>query len=192
MTPTVHLLYGLAWLSFGLGHSLLASQAPKRRLKPWFGPGYRLAYNIFAAVHIGAVVVFGHWLAVEPTPFANPFWPLAVVGLAILIVALRDYDLGRLAGTFQLRHPEAPEDEPLHLKGLHRWVRHPLYSGSFLLLWGKAANEFELATALWASLYLLIGAAFEERRLLRLYGEAYADYRRQVPAFIPWKIPCGP
>jgi protein-S-isoprenylcysteine O-methyltransferase Ste14 len=191
MAETAHLLYALAWLSFGVGHSLLASQGPKRRLKPLFGPGYRLAYNLFAAVHIGAVVAFGHWLAKTPPPFANPFWPAAILGLVVLGVALRDYDLGRLMGTHQLRHPEEPEDEPLHLKGLHRWVRHPLYSGSFLVLWGKAANEFELATAFWASLYLLTGAAFEERRLLRLYGAAYADYRRRVPAFVPWKIPCG-
>ena len=37
------------------------------------------------------------------------------------------------------------------------------------------------------SLYLVVGAAFEERGLLRLYGADYADYRRRVPAFIPWK-----
>ncbi|MEO5336227.1 MAG: isoprenylcysteine carboxylmethyltransferase family protein [Magnetospirillum sp. WYHS-4] len=182
-----HLSYALAWLSFGAGHSWLASQAPKRRLAPWLGRGYRLAYNAFAACHVVAVVAFGYWLFAAPARFANPFWPLALAGLAVVGFGLKDYDLGRLLGTFQLRHPDAPEDEPLSRDGLHRYVRHPLYAGSFLVLWGKAADEFELATAVWASLYLLIGAACEERRLLARYGQAYADYRRRVPAFVPWK-----
>lgn len=187
MSLSAHLLYVLAWFSFGAGHSLLASRGPKAGLKPLLGPRYRLAYNLFAAAHLGAILAFGHWLFPTPAAFANPFWPVALAGLAVLVAGLRDYDLGRLLGTFQIRHPEAPEDEPLHIRGLHRWVRHPLYAGTLLVLWGKAANEFELATATWASLYILAGAAFEERRLLRLYGEAYADYRHHVPAFIPWR-----
>jgi len=56
---------------------------------------------------------------------------------------------------------------------LHRFVRHPLYSAAFLILWG--------------SVYLVVGSHFEERFLERLYGDAYADYRRRVPAFVPWK-----
>ena len=44
-----------------------------------------------------------------------------------------------------------------------------------------------LATAVWGSAYLVIGTAFEERKLRRLYGQAYEDYRARVPAFVPWK-----
>jgi protein-S-isoprenylcysteine O-methyltransferase Ste14 len=112
-------------------------------------------------------------------------------GIAILIVALRGYDLGRFTGLTQVRAGRAgatlAQDEPLKLDGLHRYVRHPLYTGGFLVLWGLAHDPMAVATAVWASLYLLIGTWFEERRLLRVYGEAYAQYRLRVPAFMPWR-----
>jgi protein-S-isoprenylcysteine O-methyltransferase Ste14 len=33
--------------------------------------------------------------------------------------------------------------------------------------------------------YMLIGAYYEERRLIRIFGEQYVEYRRQVGAFFP-------
>jgi len=112
---------------------------------------------------------------------------VTVAGIAVLAVALLGYDRQRFLGLTQLKAPDAPVDEALRVDGLHRFVRHPLYSGLFLVLWGHAQTEFALATAVWGSLYLLIGTIFEERRLVALYGEAYIAYRARVPAFIPWR-----
>jgi len=79
------------------------------------------------------------------------------------------------------------EDEPLRLDGLHRFVRHPLYAAGLLILWGRIGGPFELATAVWGTLYIVIGTAMEERRLARLYGADYTAYRQRVPAYVPWK-----
>jgi protein-S-isoprenylcysteine O-methyltransferase Ste14 len=35
------------------------------------------------------------------------------------------------------------------------------------------------------STYLVVGLIFEERALLRIFGDAYADYQRRVPMLIP-------
>lgn len=198
MNPwTAHVLYALLWLSFGAGHSVLARPAVKARLAPWLGAGYRLAYNLFALLHLVLVVAVGRWLLSGAEPFALPgwsAWPMAaaqVAGALVLAIALRAYDLGRFAGVTQITNartgqPE-PEDEPLRTRGPHRFVRHPLYAGLLLLLWGRIADPFDLATALWASVYLGVGIALEERKLVALYGTAYVEYRRRVPALIPWK-----
>jgi protein-S-isoprenylcysteine O-methyltransferase Ste14 len=150
-----------------------------------------------AILHLALVWSVGAWVFAASGAFALPPYVgpamtgVSVAGWLVLLVGLRGYDLGRLAGTRQIRNRragiDAPEDEPLRREGLHRYVRHPLYTGGFLILWGRVDGEFELATAVWGSVYLLIGTWFEERRLKRLYGPAYADYRRRVPAFIPWK-----
>ena len=79
------------------------------------------------------------------------------------------------------------EDEPLITGGLHLFVRHPLYLGVYLILWGRATGDFGLATAVWGSVYLVIGAAFEDRKLLALYGDEFRDYKDRIPAVIPWR-----
>ena len=200
MSLVDHLLYGLAWASFGALHSILAAAPGRALLGRWFGAGARLAYNAIAVVHIAAVWGFGRVLARGVAPFDLPAWAevglsvLALAGVAALLLGAREYDLGRFGGLWQLRHGVAPgaepgdepEDEPLVTGGLHRYVRHPLYSAAFMILWGLVRDPFSLATALWGSLYLVIGTAFEERKLTRLYGQAYRDYVRRVPRFIPW------
>lgn len=190
-------IYGLAWLSFGVVHSVLAGVAAKRRLDSLFGVYYRLAYNLWAGLHIAAVWALGGALMGDQANFApapaaeNSLLGVTVLGWVVLVMALREYDLGRFSGLAQIRAQKAgntlSEDEPLITSGLHRFVRHPLYLGVYLILWGGATGDFGLATAVWGSVYLVIGAAFEDRKLLALYGDEYRDYKDRVPAVIPWR-----
>lgn len=195
-----HLIYALGWLSFGAVHSILAGAGAKGRLDSLLGAYYRLSYNVFAAFHIAFVWALGGWvLSAQAYGFepgvAAALTAIRVFGVVVLVLALREYDLGLFSGLKQIREHKkgAPEDEnvggdePLVTDGLHRFVRHPLYLGVYMIFWGGAVSDFGLATAVWGSLYLFIGARHEERSLLALYGEAYADYKRRVPAVIPWK-----
>jgi protein-S-isoprenylcysteine O-methyltransferase Ste14 len=194
---TTYGLYALGWLSFALLHSLLARDGVKQVLKPHFGAFYRLAYNGFACLHILAVYVLGVYLFADGADFMRPSWLwwtqgiMHGMGWIVLIWALREYDLGTFSGFKQVReHFQgilAHDEEPLHFDGFHRWVRHPLYSAAFLILWGRINNEFDLLTALFGSLYLWIGSRFEERHLLRTFGDHYATYKSRVPAFFPYK-----
>jgi methanethiol S-methyltransferase len=190
-------LYAVLWMSFGLGHSLLAGMETKKRLSHFFGPFYRLSYNLFATAHIAAIWILGLYLFSEAAGFSVPFWAentlkvFYFAGWALLLVALSEYDLSRLSGTFYIKNHfkgiTEQEDEPLHIHGFHRYMRHPLYSGAFLILWGRIDGPFDLATAIFGSLYLVCGTFFEERKLMRVYGKLYQDYRKNVPAFLPWK-----
>ncbi len=190
-------IYGLAWLSFAVVHSLLAREPVKVFLKPAFGAFYRLAYNGFACLHMGAVYVIGYYLFQGMDSFVRPDWlwwcqgVLHGLGWIAMLWALREYDLGTFSGMKQIREHFkgilAHDEEPLHFDGFHQWVRHPLYSAAFMILWGRVTNEFDLLTALFGSLYLWIGSQFEERHLIRVFGDHYATYRSRVPAFIPWK-----
>jgi len=192
-----HALYVLAWISFGLGHSFLAGGSAKLFFTSFLGPYYRLSYNLFAVLHIALVMSAGWYLFNESDGFVLENWARSAqsivyaFGWGAFLYALLGYDLGLLAGTKQIRNhlrgQLGSEYEPLQTGGLHRFVRHPLYFGAFMILWGRVANDFDLVTAAWASLYLVVGAYFEERRLLRQYGKDYADYRTRVPAFIPWR-----
>ncbi|WP_135081237.1 methyltransferase [Terasakiella sp. SH-1] len=192
-----YLIYSTAWASFGLVHSLLAREKAKAVLKPAFGAFYRAAYNVLAGLHLVLVYIIGFMLFDGLVDFNRPEW-LAVsqgllygLGWIVMLWALREYDLGKLAGIKQIREHfqgiMAHDEEPLHFNGFHRWMRHPLYTAGFMILWGRVSNDFDLMTAICGSLYLIIGSHFEERHLIRLYGDHYATYKSRVPAFIPWK-----
>lgn len=193
MSATDHVLYAGLWLSFALGHSLLASSVVKQATQGWLGSRYRFIYNCVALAHICLVLAIGRLFLSEPgSAFDLPMWLRTTMiavqcgGALILVLALRQYDLGLFLGTKQLRDPNAGNTlEPLNTSGINGWVRHPLYLGSHLILWGAVSDPFTLATALWGSLYFWIGARYEERRLVALYGEAYRQYQKTVPFQFP-------
>lgn len=197
------LTYALLWMSFAFVHSLLTLTSVKLRLAPRLGVAYRLVYNLFALLHILVVFLIGRQL-LDTGSFSllsEGFIPILLsilrgCGLLVLLLSLQQYDLGRFSGLSQLRGNGLPnglsldqaEEEPLNLEGLNRFVRHPLYSGLFLYFWGSADSPFGLWTALFASVYLILGSQHEEKSLVSTYGEAYQHYQAKIPAFVPWKI----
>ena len=197
MTAAGHLIYALAWVGFGASHSLLASESAKAVLA-CLGRWYRFIYNMVSLVTICAVVWLGEYvLPGSGNALAFPAWleisrgVVFGLGAILMVAALRGYDLSRFGGLQQIRQPDAEADEPLRLDGLHRFTRHPVYLAGFMLLWGRVGMEAQLATAFWGSLYLIIGMQFEERRLVRLYGDAYRDYQKRVPQVFPWRGRAG-
>jgi protein-S-isoprenylcysteine O-methyltransferase Ste14 len=63
-----------------------------------------------------------------------------------------------------------------------------LYAFGLLVLWLVPRMTWNLlALDIGLSAYILIGARFEERKLLREYGPAYADYMRRTPMLLPIK-----
>ena len=104
-----HTLYALAWLSFGAGHSVLAGAWAKDRLDELLGAYYRLTYNLFAGVHIALVWAFGGAVlgGVPSFPLEagveTTLAGISVLGWVVLILSLREYDLGRFSGLDQIR-----------------------------------------------------------------------------------------
>ena len=192
-------LYAILWLSFGLGHSISAKLSVQQRFAPSF-QYYRLCYNAFAAVHILLVLYLGlTLLSTETFTFFTSLLAvmkfIQLAGLIFILLALRQYDLKEFLGIAVLLNRKARNEsglggeatklEPLNTGGLNQWVRHPLYVGGFIFLWGGAVSPFGFYTALFGSLYLLIGSWHEEKKLVRLYADEYRRYQQRVPRFIP-------
>lgn len=190
MSALAHLAYAAAWLLFAVLHSGTAGAGARTGLGRLFGRAHRLAFNALALVEVAAVMGLGAWLgrAARVLPLPAPVHAvqlgMTVLGAVLLLVGLAAYRIGPFLGWAQLRGEE-DKDQPLVIAGLHRHIRHPLYSAALLLLWGRAIDELSLATALWGSLYLVVGSRIEEARLLARYGDAYRRYRATTPAFIP-------
>jgi protein-S-isoprenylcysteine O-methyltransferase Ste14 len=75
--------------------------------------------------------------------------------------------------------------------GLHRFVRHPLYTTSLIVLYLASPMSLNgLAFAVSCHVYFFIGSIFEERKLVREFGAAYRAYQQRVPRLMPrpWRL----
>ncbi len=186
---------------YGLVHSWLASLQAKALARRKLGApaerGYRLAYNLFAVISLLPVLALPVLLPDRRLYTILYPWVLLTLagqGLAVLalLAALRQTGVWSFMGVEQLFRT-APEDEPrLVVGGLYRWVRHPIYTAGLAFIWllpVMTANLLALNIGLTA--YIVIGAYFEERKLLRELGPPYAEYQRRTPMLVPGFPPKG-
>lgn len=183
---------------YGLVHTLLASLTFKawiqRLLGEWYKRTYRLAYNLFAIISLLPVLALPALLPDQrlyliPFPFA--LVTLALQGLAVvaLLLGLLQTGVWSFLGIRQLGGDNPSGPSKLVVNGLYRWVRHPLYSAGLVFIWFTPLMTSNLlAFNLAATLYLIIGAMFEERKLLREFGQEYARYRSVTPMLVPGLI----
>jgi methanethiol S-methyltransferase len=75
----------------------------------------------------------------------------------------------------------AAEGGDLQVGGPYRLVRHPLYLGWMLAVFGTPRMTGDrLAFALMTSTYLVIAIPWEEHALMRTFGDAYGHYKLKV------------
>lgn len=188
-----HIILAAAWICYGILHSLLASSGFKQLLKKRFGEkfvSYRLFYTFFAATGLIAIILFQASISLlalfKPNAAVRISGQLiAVAGLAIMIVCIKKYFM-QTSGLRWLI--ESNSTDKLMITGIHRFVRHPLYLGTFIFIWGCwliAPSLSLLISNFIITAYTLIGIQFEEKKLVTEFGEAYKEYRKKVPMIIP-------
>jgi len=181
----------LALAIWGVVHSFLASHLAKDlfHLKMGSMDFYRLAYNIFAAISFLPILylmaTLPNQLVYEiPSPWNLVMFGGQLLSIILLGIAFLQTDSLSFVGLRQLFEKE--ESGALVIHGMYKIVRHPLYTFSLLFLWlTPTVSQNSLTVYIGSTLYILIGAYFEERKLLREFGEAYAAYKKSTPMLIP-------
>ena len=181
----------LALAIWGVVHSFLASHTAKDlfRLKVGSIDFYRLAYNVFAGISFLPILYLmatlpNRMVYEVPSPWNLVMFGGQLLSLILLVVAFLQTDALSFVGLRQLF--EAEKSGALVVHGLYKIVRHPLYTFSLLFIWlTPSVSQNSLTVYIGSTLYILIGTYFEERKLLREFGEAYADYKKSTPMLIP-------
>lgn len=188
-----HLVLGLFWVIYCVLHSLLASPFIKLEVKKLMRSGfymYRFFYTLFAfitligiiyyGVHIHTTTVFGPSLIVRIAGIL-----IGVLGLILMLVCIKKYFVS-LSGIKSLIIEEYSNE--LIISGVHKYVRHPLYTGTFAFLWGLFLvypywNLF--VSNIIITVYTLMAIKLEEEKLVKEFGEQYRVYRQKVPKLFP-------
>ena len=119
-----------------------------------------------------------------------PVWRLAISVALLLLASLFSWTGTRALGR-QLRFDAGlSADHQLVTSGPYRVVRHPIYTSMLCLILGTGSMiSTPLLLALAVVLFLTgteIRVRAEERLLASHFGDSYADYRRRVPAYVPF------
>jgi protein-S-isoprenylcysteine O-methyltransferase Ste14 len=161
----------------------------KRSAPNFYEKYYRLLYSSLSVILLLPVAVLVFKLPDIliyriPTPWVFGTVLVQVIALFLVLLAFRGTDTASFLGLRQVIHP-SPEPEGLQTSGLYRFVRHPIYSLGMVIIWlfpWMTTNLLALFAA--STLYLIVGAVFEEKKLRVLFAE-YQAYQKQVPMFIP-------
>jgi len=188
-----HFWLTIGWTTYGLLHSILASRDCKNFVARKFGGifrYYRLFYIIVACITILPLL----WLLYLTPSFL--LWEpgllsriggivCVIIGSVIMVLSLRLY----FSTVLRIRDLVAEtSDSVLFQKGLHSHVRHPLYLGTFFMLWGIfliIPLGSLLVTNIVITLYTLLGIRFEEKKLKAAFGDIYLRYMKEVPMIWP-------
>lgn len=195
--PGVLVLDALLSVAFFVQHSVMVRKPFRRRLARHV-PGFYLdaVYAIASGVALLTLIALwqpsAHTLAAAEGPLrwvlrgvfvlaaAGTFWGLRALG------SLDSFGVGairnRLRGT-------RTRPGTLMIRGPYRWVRHPLYLFSLLMIWSgpDLSRDRLLFNVLW-TIWIVVGTKLEERDLVADFGESYRRYQREVPMLIPWRV----
>ncbi|MEJ2512493.1 MAG: isoprenylcysteine carboxylmethyltransferase family protein [Anaerolineales bacterium] len=174
-----------AALLYGFIHSLIAANGFKHLIYRLLGEGakkyYRLFYSLFASVTLLPVLILPAvipdqtlYKIPEPLVYFTVF--IQIVSVLLLVYSVLQTGALQFIGLSQAFGLK--REDKLNTGGLYRYMRHPLYTFSLLVLWLTPTMTRNFAL-LYAALtvYIIIGAIFEERKLLQTFGAAYQEYR---------------
>jgi protein-S-isoprenylcysteine O-methyltransferase Ste14 len=148
-------------------------------------PGSHGFYRFFAwEIILGMFILNLHgW-------FENPFAWHQVISWILLFFSL----IAVIYGIILLRFFGKPTD-PLEattrlvVKGIYRFIRHPLYASLLYLAWGlffKSPSLLDGCLVFVCTAFLYATSRADEAESLAKFGEEYAIYMKKTKKFIPF------
>jgi methanethiol S-methyltransferase len=169
---------------FALHHSVLARSGAKQWLTRHVPPHLERSLYVWVASFL-FIVVCACWRDVPGEAYrhggllAVPHWIAVALGAWLTARSAGVIDPLDLAGIRQAEGTSAPPR--FRVIGPYRLVRHPIYLGWLLLVFGVPhMTATRLAFAMISSAYLVIAIPFEERSLVETFRDEYRRYQQAV------------
>ena len=181
---------------FALHHSLLA----RARVKVWLTRVIPVWMERSAFTWIASIFFFltcALWRPVAGVAWTLP-GPLRIVGYAVQTLgflltvqgsaAIDVLDLAGIRQVLDARRARPARHVPLETGGVYALVRHPLYFGWALFVFGAPdMTATRLVFAFVSTFYLVLAIPLEERSLVAVFQDEYRAYQARTRwRLIPW------
>ena len=181
---------------FGIQHSIMA----RKWFKDFFTSYFPKPVERSTFVLISGLLLF--LLVYQWQPIGGMIWKveagsvlyytlyvLFFMGWAILFIStflINHFDLFGLRQTFLELQNKPYTELQFKVVSFYKHVRHPLYSGMLLGVWATPVMSItHLTLAIGLTIYVIIGISFEEKDLIKEFGNTYQDYKKGRPMLIP-------
>jgi protein-S-isoprenylcysteine O-methyltransferase Ste14 len=192
----ISLLFAVyAWI-----HTVLASHRFKESIKKNFGniiAFYRLGYNLFAIVSLFLIYELSpkpHVIIYDlPKPYdvlilIPQFTALIGIFWSFKYICIREFiGINQIERYMQKMYSsDLDEDLTLTIGGPYKYSRHPVYFFSIMfLLFRPTMDLFYLTFFLLIVAYFYIGSYYEEKKMVKSFGEIYTNYQKSVSQIFP-------
>ncbi len=182
---------------FGVQHSIMARSWFKDFFSTYFPrPVERSTFVLFSGLLLYNMVVQWQplggmiWQVSEGTVLYYTLYVFFFLGWVILFISsflINHFDLFGLRQTFLELQNKPYTDLAFRVTGFYKHVRHPLYFGMLLGMWATPVMSVtHLVFAIAITVYVIIGTLFEERDMVKAFGETYRAYQAKKPMLIPF------
>lgn len=181
--------------AFGLQHSTMA----RGKFKEWitgFVPkaAERSMYVLVSSLIF--ILMFWLWQPIDITIwqvqneiteyFIYGFFALGWILLLLSTFLINHFELTGLQQIYTYLRKKPMEHPKFQTPLLYRIVRHPMMIGIIVAIWATPhMTAGHLMFSVLMTTYILIGIYFEERDLIKNFGDKYITYRNSVPKIIP-------
>lgn len=195
-----HLLLAVLWIIWCTLHSAMISLTVTNYLEQRLGQAYRfyrLFFNAMAVITLLPVYLYGQGIDSPPCLIAQG--PVQTIRIALLLTSLllfvmgaRAYDLKHFTGLRQIQQrpfSSSGDTTPFKTRGILTVTRHPWYLGGIFLIWTYQA-QMTMANVMVntiLSLYFVVGAILEDRKLKKTMKGTYDQYAATVSMLFPVK-----
>lgn len=190
---TQHILLVVFWIFFSFFHSVFAISKWKLHMKKIMQNNfkyYRLLYSCFAAVTLIFIICYNFSIK------SKQLWQVSTIEIILSVVGIVISSYAMIIFTkkffFELSGADILIEEKssgtLLQTGFYKYVRHPLYTATLLLIWSLFLLQPQLSnllTCICITVYTITGITFEEKKLIANFGVAYIDYQKSTPMLLP-------
>lgn len=180
---------------FAVQHSVMARWGFKRRWTKIIPKSIERSTFVFIT-NIILILLMWQWRpmpqviwSVENTIASIILYSLFGAGFALAVLSsflINHFELFGLQQVYREWRQKAFTAPPFQTPWIYKIIRHPMQAGQILGLWAiPLMTAGHLTLALGMTVYVFIGIYFEERDLVRNFGQRYVEYRQEVPKLIP-------
>ena len=180
---------------FALQHSIMARRWFKEKLTQAIpAAAERPTYMLMTGIIASAVLYFwqpvpGTIWSVENSIGQITLWTMYALGWSYLLIssfATNHFDLMGLRQVYLYFRKQPYTNLKFTQKFMYRYSRHPMMLGFFIGLWAvPVMTVSHFFMALLFTVYIFFGIFFEERDLLKSFGDTYRKYKKEIATFIP-------